>query len=580
MTLILWHYISRRRKMQLFLLAVMLPIGAVAEVVSIGALLPLFTFLVNPDGIFRYEYIEQVADVLHIEKAEQLGLLILVAFGALAISSAFFRIALLWLMTKVAFGCGTDLCERVYKITLYQPYIKHIAQHSSGVILGISGKVAGTANVLQQILLLSNAVILSILIVGAMFFVSPRITTISTLAFAGFYISISWFTRKRLRINSTEIASQSEKLIKSLQEGLGAIRDVIIDGTQEVFASAYHKADVALRKAQCNNNIIAASPRFLVEAVTIILISIIAFAFSKRSSGLIEVLPVFGMLVLAAQRLLPNIQQIYVAWASISGMQKSLSDALGLLGQSTPNIVANKSLYELEFKQKIEAKMMCFRYSDKTPLVLENVSFTIARGSRIGIIGATGSGKSTLLDILMGLLIPTSGKLEVDGQLIDNVEVGRWQKIIAHVPQSIYLTDASLAENIAFGVPPLEIDMNRVRHAAEKARISEFIDGLSDGYATLAGERGARLSGGQRQRIGIARALYKRAKILFLDEATSALDDVTEGLVMDAMEALGRDMTIILVAHRISTLRSCDSIFKIDSGYLSVVRNGVNQSVA
>jgi len=277
----LWRHLAYRRKLQFLMLAILLPLGGLAEVISLGAVLPLLTVLIRPDNVFKYEYIKNTASIFSITNAEQLVTPLFFIFGALVIVSAAFRIALLWIMTRVAFGCGADLCAKVYKITLHQPYSKHITQHSSGVIAGIAGKVAGCAVILQQILLLSNAAVMASLIVIAMFLISPLIALMSAIGFGAVYVCISKFSRSRLQKNSTEIAIESENLIKSLQEGLGAIRDILIDGTQPIFISAYQKADVALRKAQCNNNVIAASPRFVVEAFGIILIAIVALLVCK-----------------------------------------------------------------------------------------------------------------------------------------------------------------------------------------------------------------------------------------------------------------------------------------------------------
>ena len=567
----LWRHLGHRRKNQFYILAILLPLGGVAEVMSLGAVLPLLTVLIEPETIFKYNYIKNFVSIFNIEKAEQMALPIFIVFSVLVIGSALFRIALLWAMTRVAFGCGADLCVKVYRTTLYQPYSKHISQHSSNVIAGIAGKVSGSAAVLQHVLLLINAAIMGGMILIAMFIASPLIALISSVGIGSIYLAISWQSRKRLLINSKAIAVESVRQIKYLQEGLGAIRDVLIDGTQNIFLSMYQKADFSHRKAQCNNNVIAASPKFMVEALGIILIAMIAFAFSMRSGGVLEVLPVLGLFVLAAQRLLPALQQIYASWAFVAGMQTSLIDAISLLDQKLPMIHDRSMIAGLAFKSKIEAINLGFKYSPEGPVVLANVSFVIERGARIGILGVTGSGKSTLFDILMGLLVPTTGQLVVDSESIVNEKIDQWQKIIAHVPQNIYLTDATVAENIAFGVPLEQIDMERVRLAAERANISLFIDGLELGYATVTGERGARLSGGQRQRLGIARALYKNAKVLLLDEATSALDDATEKSVMDAIEGLGSDITILIIAHRLSTLERCDFIYKVEGGTLSMI---------
>jgi ATP-binding cassette subfamily B protein len=218
-------------------------------------------------------------------------------------------------------------------------------------------------------------------------------------------------------------------------------------------------------------------------------------------------------------------------------------------------------------KQRIDLSNVSFRYTEMEPLVLSGIDLTITKGSRVGIVGGTGGGKSTLLDLLMGLHSPTDGEISIDGNIIDS-EIGRssWRRSIAHVPQNIYLADCSVSENIAFGVPPNEIDFARVCEAAERAQIAEFIENGLDGYNANVGERGVRLSGGQRQRIGIARALYKNASVIIFDEATSALDDKTEQAVMQTIEGLSREITMLIVAHRISTLKDCDFIIKLDGG--------------
>ena len=570
----LWRHLAHRRKLQLLLLAILLPLGGLAEVISLGAVLPLLTAFIQPESIFKYEYVKNTAAVFGINNTEELLTPLFFIFGALVIVSAALRIALLWLMTTVSYGCSADLCAKAYSIILYQPYRKHITQHSSTTISQITKRVASSGVIIQQLLLLLNATIIASLIITALFLLNPVIALISVIGFSAVYACISKFTQSRLQQNSAEIAIESEKLIKSLQEGLGAIRDVLIDGTQQIYIAAYQKADVAFHNAQRSNNVIAASPRFLVEAFGIILIANIAYYYSLRASGIMGILPMLGMLVLAAQRLLPALQQIYAAWASIVGMQASLTDAIVLLDQKMPIDRDRQKIQKLMFTEKIEAKSLCFKYSSDGVLVLDDVSFIIPIGSRVGIIGATGSGKSTLLDILMGLLEPTQGELLVDGQVLSSEKVKQWQKIIAHVPQSIFLTNGSLAENIAFGVPVDEIDIKRVQQVAQQAQISSYIEALDYGYATSAGERGTRLSGGQRQRIGIARALYKNAKVIMLDEATSALDAATEEYVMDAIEGLGRDITILIVAHRLSTLEKCDFVYKVENGHLSRTYDG------
>jgi ATP-binding cassette subfamily B protein len=302
------------------------------------------------------------------------------------------------------------------------------------------------------------------------------------------------------------------------------------------------------------------------ESLGMVLIAVLAYAISRTAGGVASALPLLGALALGAQRLLPALQQAYGAWATIVGSQAAVAGTLELLEQPVDEAMLAMAPSPLSFKKTIRFDAVRFRYLANGPWVLDHFDLTIPKGSRVGFVGTTGSGKSTALDLLMGLLTPTEGTLLVDELPVTGARVRAWQRAIAHVPQQIYLADASLAENIAFGVAPGDIDLNRVRRAASQAQIAEFIEARPEGYDAMVGERGIRLSGGQRQRIGIARALYKRAGVLIFDEATSALDNVTEALVMDAIDSLSRDLTIVIIAHRLSTVQHCDLIVELDGG--------------
>jgi ABC-type multidrug transport system fused ATPase/permease subunit len=396
--------------------------------------------------------------------------------------------------------------------------------------------------------------------------IDPTLAVSAGFGFGASYAVISRFSRRRLHDNSRLIATSYTQEIKALQEGLGGIRDVLLDGSQPVYCEIFRRADHALRRAQGNNVFIAQSPRFSMEAVGMILIAALAIFLSRSTQGIAAALPVLGALALGAQRLLPALQQVYNAWATMAGSHASFQDTIDLLDQPMPSQPVSAAAAPLSFNKQISFNQVYFRYVDGEPWVIENLNLTIPKGARIGLVGATGSGKSTTLDLLMGLLDPNAGTISIDGRPLDASSVRAWQACIAHVPQSIFLADTSLAGNIAFGVPPQEIDLLRVRMAAERAQVAEFIDATPQGFNSLVGERGVRLSGGQRQRIGIARALYKQASVLVLDEATSALDNSTERSVMDAIEGLSRDLTIVLIAHRLSTVRRCDTIVEIDRG--------------
>ena len=302
------------------------------------------------------------------------------------------------------------------------------------------------------------------------------------------------------------------------------------------------------------------------EPLGIILIIALAYSLAQQAEGFSKAIPILGTIAMGAQRLLPAMQQAYAAWSSIRASHAPLQDALDLLDQPLPDYANQPAAQPLPFKHNISLKQLGFRYNTQMPYVIKQLNLTIAKGSRVGFIGITGSGKSTLLDIVMSLLQPTDGRLEIDGQAVTPDNYRAWQAHIAHVPQAIFLADSSIEENIAFGVPKGQIDHERVRQASQQAQIADSIKSWPEQYQTFIGERGIRLSGGQRQRIGIARALYKQASVLIFDEATSALDNDTERAVMQVIENLGDEFTVVIVAHRLTTLKNCTQIVELEDG--------------
>jgi ATP-binding cassette, subfamily B, bacterial PglK len=563
----LWRHLTRRRQRQFAILTGLMLVSAIAEVVSLGTVLPFLGILTAPEHVFNHPVVADVALAWGITSADQLVLPLTVAFAAAALIAGAIRILLLWASTRLAFASGADLGIEVYRRTLYQPYRVHVARNSSEVISGITNKVNSVVfGALLPLLTLVSSTMLLVAIILALIAIDPMVASVAAVGLGASYVLITWMSRRRLHRNSQRIANEQTQVVKALQEGLGGIRDVLLDGTQPVYCDIYRQADQALRRAQGNNVFIGGSPRPAMEALGMVLIAALAYALSGQVGGIATALPVLGALALGAQRLLPALQQIYGAWVGIAGNHASLADTIALLDQPLPAELLQPTPAPLLFQSDIHFDAVRFRYTGDGPWVLDGLNLTIRRGTRVGFVGSTGSGKSTTLDLLMGLLIPTEGEFLVDGRPIIGNSVRAWQQTIAHVPQSIYLADATLAENIAFGVPPDTIDLDRVRQAARQAQIADFIESSPEGYQAYAGERGIRLSGGQRQRIGIARALYKQASVLVFDEATSALDSATEQSVMDAIEGLGSSVTTLLIAHRLTTVRRCDTIVELEHG--------------
>jgi ABC-type multidrug transport system fused ATPase/permease subunit len=562
----LWRHLSLRRQRQFWILMGLMLVSAVLEIISLGAVLPFLGILIDPERVFSQPLVAKIALSLGLTSAHQLVLPLTLGFAAAALIAGAIRILLLWASTRLAYATGAELSTEVYRRTLYQPYWVHVDRNSSELISGITNKVNGMVGVLVWSMRLVSSTVLLVAIILTLIAVDPMVASLAAVSFGAGYGAITFIFRRQLHRNSQRIAHEQTQVIKALQEGLGGIRDVLLDGTQPVYCDIYRKADHPLRCAEGNNAVIGQSPRYIMEALGMVLIAALAYTLSRQAGGIASAVPVLGALALGAQRLLPALQQIYIAWASIAGNHASLLDAVALLDQPLPAEILEPVPEPLFFEKTIRFDAVRFRYSSSGPWVIDGLNLTIPKGARVGFVGSTGSGKSTTMDLLMGLLIPSDGQLLIDGQTITGSRLRAWQQSIAHVSQNIYLADNTIAENIAFGVPRNEIDLDRVQQAARQAQIADFIESRPEGYQAHVGERGIRLSGGQRQRIGIARALYKKASLLVFDEATSALDNATELSVIEAIEGLNRDLTILHIAHRLTTVNRCDTIVELQHG--------------
>lgn len=560
----LWQRLGKLRQRQFLLLFVLMIMASFAEIVSIGLILPFLGLLADPEKVFTHEYAQPFIQILNIKNSTEMLLPVVIAFCLAAIISGGIRLLLMYANIRYSHAVGADLSLEVYRRTLYQPYQKHVSRNSSEVIAGITGKIAMLiGSVLVPLLTLLSSSLLFISIMLALIAIDPVIAIIATLIFGLSYGIILKITKKQLKSNGERVATETTAVIKSLQEGLGGIRDVLLDGTQEIYCRIYQKADRSLRHANGQTNIISASPRYLIETLGMILIAVLAYSMSQRSGGMASTLPILGAVALGAQRLLPVLQQGYAALTIMRGAQASLEDVIKLLDQPLPKYLDQSVTNPMKFEKEIKIRGVGFKYNGEAPEVLKGINLSIGKGQCVGFIGATGGGKSTLLDILMGLLAPTRGQMLVDGIPITQDNQRSWQLNISHVPQHIYLSDSSIRENIAFGIPKEKIDQERLISAVKKAQLEDVINGLPEKFETTVGEQGVRLSGGQRQRIGIARALYRNSNILILDEATSALDITTEQAITQSIEQLNDDLTILIIAHRQETLKNCDVIYEL-----------------
>ena len=568
----LWHHFSKRRIRQLILLLLLMIIASILEVVSLGIVLPFLGVLTAPEQIFQHAYAQPLVSALVLSEPSQLILPITILFIIAVLLAGIVRLLLLYVMTRLSFAIGSDFSIKIYRRTLYQPYQTHVTRNSSGVIDGVITKTNSVVGgVISPILTLVSSTLIFVGIVSTLFFINIYVALSASIGFGLLYWLVIRYTKNHLKDNSQIIADQSTKMLKSLQEGLGGIRDVLIDGTQKFYCQLYRNADLPLRQASGNNQFIAGSPRYAMETIGMIFIAGFAYALTQQEGGMTAAIPILGALVLGAQRLLPVLQHIYSSYSSIKGLKSSFEDVLDLLDQPLPEYANQPIPKAIQFDEEIKLINLSFRYTKKSPWVLKNINLSLKKGSRVGFIGSTGSGKSTLLDIIMGLLPTTEGNLIIDQQSINDKNHRSWQAHIAHVPQNIYLSDGSIEENIAFGIQKDRINRQQVKMAAQQAQIAHLIEQWHEGYQTFVGERGIRLSGGQRQRIGIARALYKKSNVLVFDEATSALDNETEREVMKAIKGLGDEITVLIIAHRLTTLKDCDKVVQLgDNHALSV----------
>lgn len=566
----LWSKFSHRRKKQFIGVLILMVATSFAELISISAIFPFLAALMNPASLLKIEQLRWLFEFLEINNYDQILLPLTLIFIASASLACIMRLIQLKATLKLSFAAGADIGYKIYENTLYQPYSTHLLRNTSEVIDGITIKTSViTDGIIMSCLYITSSLIMLALFMVSLLLIAPFESIAAFSIFGSFYFFVITFSKKKQSFNSKIIAKESVNVMKSLQEGLGGIRDVLIDGTQNIYCELYRKSDTKLRNAFASSSFIASSPRFIIEALGIIILALIAYVFSNSSNGISTIIPLIGAIALAAQRLLPIMQLSYGGLSNIRRNHHTLADALDLLNSKSYPINNNIDVKPLEFNNSIEMKSISFQFEKSNRFILKNISVKVKKGSKIGIIGSSGSGKSTLLDILMGLLPPSLGKVCIDGLPINSSNLRAWQKNLAHVPQHIFLTDASIAENIAFGIPKDNININKLREAISAAQLTETVENLQDGLETNVGERGIKLSGGQRQRIGIARALYKNSSVLILDEATSALDAETENLVMNGINNLNSETTIFIVAHRLSTLKNCDRIISLENGKLA-----------
>lgn len=564
-----FSHISPRRRWQFVGLFILSLIGILAELLTIGAVAPVLLIALQPDKLADIPVVGPL--ITNISASLGVGLVasttILLAISAL--SATAIRLLLHWYSQKLVFSLNHDFASGLYHRMLRQPFEWYSRHHSSAIISAVEKVYYVSVGVILPLVNALTALVIAVCIAVLLFAINPFATALAALVVGSVYGILIFLTRQQNFAVAKASAKLREERTKVLQESSGGIRDILLDQTQPIFESKFNGLDRDFNRTLVWGQMVTLMPRIFVEGALIVLIALLAFWFQRQPGGLVAALPALGALAIGAQRLLPLVQQVYAGYGGYVLAIGNIDDVLDLLDSPMDEtVVETAGLEPLPFTSTVECRDLDFSYNG-TRKALAGVNVTIRAGQRVGIIGKTGSGKSTLSDLLMGLLSPSSGGLFVDGVKLDETTIARWKLQIAHVPQFIFLSDDSIAANVAFGIP--DVDHAKVADCVRQAGLADWLETLPDGLNTFVGERGVRLSGGQRQRIGIARALYKDARFLILDEATSSLDTETEQLVMEAVESLSHDLTIVIIAHRLSTVSTCDQIIRLENGRVAEV---------
>ena len=567
----IWGFIRKKRKLQLLCALVLMNINGILEFLTLTSGIPFIRVLINPQTLLENKYIA----FLGISNNQQLFFIIPILFGTLAAIASFIRILNLWINGRLSAAISTDISSQSYKNLLLQDYKFHLNQKSNEIINSLSLDISKFQGLIKTILNLITSLIICIAIFTTMAFINWKLTFSIGFIIGLVYFLILKFCKKTLSNNSKTITRCNDLQFKYIQEGLGAIKDIILNQTHHIYINNYRKNDIPLKVAMVDNKFLTLVPRFAIEGFILFLISLYTlYVLNFTSMDISKNLPILGALILGAQRILPAIQLIYTSLAQIQSTRTSLKRILFFLNLNNHNFEDNIEYFP-KFEKNVVFDNVSFEYEKNGENILKEISFTITKGEKIGIIGTTGSGKSTLLDLFMGLSKPSRGFIYVDGIDINDdkniINLKRWHKSISHVPQKLFFTNSSIAENIAFGEPKGLINFKRVKKVSNLARISEFIESKKFGYKTLIGERGINLSGGQLQRVGIARALYRNPKVLILDEITSALDTKTEKEVLSSIRLLEKGITVLIIAHRKSTLKDCDKVIQLEDGKIKKI---------
>lgn len=556
-------HINSRRKTQFFFLLLLTICAGLTEMISIASVVPFVEIITKENFTNQNFFLSKFFTFKTKADAVIFSGLI---FSFLYLLNALVRIFLIFVTARVSRMTTAEIAVKIFKSKINDTYANFIIKDSNNIISAVTQKVNQVTISLSSIISFISSSIIFICIMSALILINPKVMLIAFLFFGFLYFIFVFFGKNTVQKSSEIINNTQNNIVLNLQNGLGAIRDIILDKTQSFYLKFFSKESFTLARRESLVEFIQGSPRYIFESMGIILFVILLIYSSKSthpSNEFSDIFPVLAALALGSQRILPLLNKMYTDFISVKShfyQIKEVSDILDeqLILEKQDSLINKK---EINLKKFITFKNVSFAYYKKR--ILENVNFEIKKGSRVGIIGKTGEGKSTFLDLLMGLLKPTQGSIYIDNNELSKETIDSWQTKISHVPQKIFLSNSTFLENIAFGKELEKIDLQLVEQSAKKSQIHEYIMSNHGRYKHNVGERGIKLSGGQIQRIGIARAFYKNPELIIFDEATNSLDNKTENLIMNEIYNSDKNLTLIIVAHRVDTLKNCDVIFEI-----------------
>jgi len=552
--------------MQIIFLFFLVLISAVAELFTIGSLIPFIDLMIDPSKFINYAFLGSIYEYTNSfqDINININLFITILFASLVFISLMIQLILTFSTVKIVHGISHDLSVDVFRVIINKPYSFHLKTNTSNTISNFD-RVAQTGVAVQLILQSITSILIALFIIGMLTYINFFITLSGGLIFSSFYLIVFFLTRRKLYKNSKKLSESVEQRIKSIQESLGSIKETILSNLYNIYTFRFSNVNFKMFNVLASNSIISAIPKHIIMLIAMISLTVLIYIISLTEDGLVSNLPTLAALILGAQKLLPHTQNGYNGWSKAQGSNKAISEIINILNQSKKNYFEkkNRKIMPLEVKNHINFESISFKYDTSEDFIFRNISFKIRKNNLIGITGKTGSGKSTLIDILMGLLEVNSGAIKIDSIKITKNNIKNWQKNIAHVPQSVYLADLSIAENIALGAEYKNIDKKLMYKCAEIAEIKNFILSKKKGFKTIVGERGASLSGGQRQRIGIARALYLDSQLMVFDEATNALDEKTEIKIYKNLKKFLKNKTVIVISHRKNLSKIFDDIYNV-----------------